>query len=75
MTEPYGLLASGQIDLVVESGLAWHDLAALIPVIEGAGGMISDFQGQPLRPDQPCYNVIAAATRELLEEALFMRTK
>ena len=55
--------------------MAWHDLAALIPVIEGAGGMISDFQGQPLRPDQTRYDVIAAATRELLEEALFMRTK
>ena len=34
----YGLLASGQIDLVCEAGLKLHDFAALVPVVEGAGG-------------------------------------
>ena len=70
----YGLLASGFIDLVVEDGLAWHDAAALIPVVEGAGGVISDFQSQPLRPGQEPYAVIAAASRALLKEALSLRT-
>jgi histidinol phosphatase-like enzyme (inositol monophosphatase family) len=44
----YGLLASGWIDVVLESGLKLHDFAALAPVIEGAGGMITDWRGQPL---------------------------
>lgn len=69
----FGLLASGHIDLVVEDGLAWHDAAALIPIVEGAGGAISDFDGQPLLPGQESYQVIAAASRGLLEEALSLR--
>jgi len=44
----YGLVASGFADLVVESGLKPYDYAAVIPVIEGSGGMISDWQGRPL---------------------------
>jgi inositol-phosphate phosphatase / L-galactose 1-phosphate phosphatase / histidinol-phosphatase len=44
----YGLLAAGQIDCVVESGLKLHDLAALVPVVEGAGGTMCDWNGEPL---------------------------
>jgi inositol-phosphate phosphatase / L-galactose 1-phosphate phosphatase / histidinol-phosphatase len=44
----YGLLAAGQVDLVVESGLKLHDFAALIPIVEGAGGMMCDWNGEPL---------------------------
>ena len=44
----YGLLASGSIDVVVEEGLALWDYAALVPVIEGAGGVITDWEGRPL---------------------------
>jgi inositol-phosphate phosphatase/L-galactose 1-phosphate phosphatase/histidinol-phosphatase len=44
----YGLLASGHLDLVVESGLKLYDFAALVPVIEGAGGRMCDWNGQPL---------------------------
>jgi inositol-phosphate phosphatase/L-galactose 1-phosphate phosphatase/histidinol-phosphatase len=44
----YGLLAAGNIDLVVESGLKLHDFAALVPVVEGAGGMMCDWNGEPL---------------------------
>lgn len=44
----YGLLASGHIDLVIEAGLAIHDFAALIPVVEGAGGQMTDWRGDPL---------------------------
>jgi inositol-phosphate phosphatase / L-galactose 1-phosphate phosphatase / histidinol-phosphatase len=44
----YALLASGHIDLVVEAGLKLHDFAALVPVVEGAGGMMCDWQGEPL---------------------------
>lgn len=44
----YGLLASGHIDLVCEAGLKLHDFAALVPVVEGAGGMMCDWNGEPL---------------------------
>ncbi|MBD3728672.1 MAG: histidinol-phosphatase [Sphingomonadales bacterium] len=44
----YALLASGQIDLVCESGLKLHDFAALVPVVEGAGGTMADWNGEPL---------------------------
>jgi myo-inositol-1(or 4)-monophosphatase len=45
----YGLLALGQIDVIVESDLKPWDWAALLPVITGAGGVVTDWQGQPLR--------------------------
>ncbi|MDY7097899.1 MAG: inositol monophosphatase family protein [Pseudomonadota bacterium] len=47
----YGLLASGHIDVICEAGLAIYDYAALVPVVEGAGGTMSDWQGNPLDAD------------------------
>jgi inositol-phosphate phosphatase / L-galactose 1-phosphate phosphatase / histidinol-phosphatase len=44
----YGLVASGHIDLVVEAGLKLHDFAALVPIIEGAGGQMCDWSGDPI---------------------------
>ena len=44
----YGLLASGHVDLVCEAGLKLHDWAALVPVVEGAGGLMCDWNGEPL---------------------------
>ncbi|GAM03967.1 MULTISPECIES: histidinol-phosphatase [Novosphingobium] len=44
----YGLLASGHIDLVCEAGLKLYDWAALVPIVEGAGGMMCDWNGDPL---------------------------
>ncbi len=44
----YGLLASGHVDLVVEASLKPHDFCALVPVIAGAGGIITDWNGAPL---------------------------
>ena len=44
----YGLLASGHLDIVAESGLQLHDFAALVPVVEGAGGRMCDWNGDPL---------------------------
>ena len=44
----YALIASGQLDVVCEAGLALHDFAALVPVVEGAGGRMCDWQGDPL---------------------------
>lgn len=44
----YGLVASGHVDVVIEAGLKLYDYAALVPVVEGAGGMMADWQGHPL---------------------------
>ena len=41
----YALLASGHIDLVVEQILQPYDIQALIPIVEEAGGIITDWQG------------------------------
>jgi len=42
---PYCMLAAGHVDLVIEAGLKPHDIAALIPIIEGAGGIITSWEG------------------------------
>ncbi len=44
----YAMLATGQLDVVCEAGLKLHDWAALVPVVEGAGGTMADWNGDPL---------------------------
>lgn len=61
----YAMLASGRIDLFVDVGLKPYDFCALKPVIEGAGGVITDWNGQPLTLKSDG-RVIAAANAELL---------
>lgn len=65
----YGLVASGHIDIVVEAGLKLHDLAALVPVIEGAGGMMTDWNGEPLNADSEGH-VIALGDPARLEDVM-----
>ncbi len=65
----YGLLASGHVDLVVESGLKLHDFAALIPIIDGAGGLMCDWAGEPLNADS-AGDVIALGDPARLEDVL-----
>ncbi len=65
----YAALAIGQLDLVVEAGLKLYDFAALVPVIEGAGGVMRDWQGRPLG-SQSSGHVIAAGDPRLIEQAL-----
>jgi len=63
----YCLLAAGEIDLVVEAGLNIYDIAALIPIVENAGGIITTFDGS--QPDKGG-NIIAAATPQLHSAAM-----
>ena len=65
----YGLLASGHLDIVIESGLKLHDYAALVPIVEGAGGQMSDWQGNPLDADSDG-SVLALGEPARLEEVL-----
>lgn len=44
----YGLLASGHVDIVCEASLGTYDYMALAPVVIGAGGVFSDWQGKPV---------------------------
>jgi histidinol phosphatase-like enzyme (inositol monophosphatase family) len=63
----YARLAAGTIDMVTETGLKAHDVAALFPVIEGAGGVVTDWRGGPA---QLGGQIVAAANRKILDEAL-----
>ena len=63
----YAMLAAGHIDLVVESQLKPYDIVPLIPILEGAGCVVTDWQGGvPLAGG----DVVAAATRDLHRAAL-----
>lgn len=63
----YCLLAAGHIDLVVENRLNIYDIAALIPIVQGAGGVVTTFDGGP--PDQGG-DIVAAATPQLHQAAM-----
>ncbi len=65
----YALLAMGELDLVIEAGLKHHDYAALAPVVEGAGGVITNWRGKSFDADDRG-RTLAAATPELHEEAM-----
>ena len=65
----YALLAAGHLDLVMEHQLATHDFMALIPVLEGAGAVVTDWSGH--RPGLSSDgSLLVAATAELHEAAL-----
>lgn len=65
----YACLASGHLDIVVESGLKLHDFAALVPVVEGAGGVMCDWNGDPLHAGS-AGDVIAAGDAARVEDIL-----
>jgi inositol-phosphate phosphatase/L-galactose 1-phosphate phosphatase/histidinol-phosphatase len=44
----YGLVAHGLVDLVVEASLKPYDFSAMLPIVEGAGGVATDWRGAPL---------------------------
>lgn len=63
----YCMLAAGGVDLVVEAGLQPYDIVALIPIIEQAGGVVTDWGGGPAEKGGA---IIAAASAELHAQAL-----
>ena len=68
-TDCYGyvMVAEGQVELVVESGLQIYDMAALLPIVEAAGGVFTDWEGNS-NPNGG--RVIAAANNMIHEQAL-----
>jgi histidinol phosphatase-like enzyme (inositol monophosphatase family) len=65
----YALLATGFVDVVCESGLKLHDFAALVPVVEGAGGTMCDWNGDPLHVGSDGH-VLALGDPARLEDVL-----
>lgn len=65
----YGLLALGLIDVVCEATMKPWDWTALVPVVEGAGGRVTDWAGQPLTFDSRG-DVLAVGDPALLPEAV-----
>lgn len=68
----YGLVAAGQIDLVIEAGLQPYDVQAPIAVIEAAGGIVTNWQGGPVYQGG---RVVAAANADLHAQALEILSK
>ncbi len=61
-------MALGGIDIVVEAGLKTWDIDPIIPVIENAGGLVTDWRGAPLGREGG--QVAAVGDRRVLDEAL-----
>ena len=65
----YAQLASGHLGIVADSGLKPYDFCALVPIVQAAGGRITDWSGKPLTLHSNG-DVLAAATPELHQHAL-----
>lgn len=63
----YALVASGQVDLVIEAGLNAYDIQAPIAVVQAAGGVVTDWSGGPAHEGG---RAIAAANPQIHAEAL-----
>lgn len=63
----YCMLAAGNLDLVIETELKPYDVAALIPIVTGAGGVITTWDGQPA---QHGGRIIAAGDPRIHEAAM-----
>lgn len=68
----FAMLAAGFVDLVIEVGLKPYDIVALIPIIEKAGGVITQWNGEKA---EDAGNIIAAATPQLHEQAMEILAK
>lgn len=68
----YAMVALGTMDLVIESGLKAWDIEAAIPLIEGAGGLVTDWRGQTIgpRPQDHGGQMLIAGTKASQETAL-----
>jgi myo-inositol-1(or 4)-monophosphatase len=63
----YCMVAAGHVDLVIETGLKPHDIVALVPIITGAGGIVTTWDGgQPSAGGR----IIAAGDRRVHEAAV-----
>lgn len=66
----YGQIASGKIDLGIDANFDIHDFLPLIPIIEGAGGLLTNWQGETLSKESGTENMLASANSYLHGKAL-----
>ena len=66
----YGLLAAGRTDVAIDAGFKLYDYAPFVPVIEGAGGVITDWEGRALSLANPSARIVAAGDARRHAEAL-----
>lgn len=74
----YGLLANGYVDIVCEGTMDLHDYAPMIPIIEGAGGVITDWRGAELGTNMGTGDdgtVLAAGDKRVHAAALDLLTR
>jgi inositol-phosphate phosphatase/L-galactose 1-phosphate phosphatase/histidinol-phosphatase len=64
----YGSLSLGHIDVVMEAGLKIYDAASLIPIVEGAGGYLTDWKGRAIDLDTFDGRVLATSNKVVLEK-------
>ena len=64
----YAMVAMGKMDMVIEAGLKSWDIEAAIPLIEGAGGMVTNWRGEPVGPNGG--QMVISGDRRPLDEAL-----
>ncbi|HEY8262464.1 MAG TPA: inositol monophosphatase family protein, partial [Methylosinus sp.] len=67
----YCALAAGHVDLVIETNLNPYDIVALIPIVEGAGGIVTTWDGGPAAEGGA---IIAAGDRRIHEAAMRLLT-
>jgi myo-inositol-1(or 4)-monophosphatase len=65
----YCMLAAGHVDLVIESGLKPYDVVPLIPIVTGAGGIVTTWDGEPAKNGG---RIVAAGDRRVHAEAIRM---
>jgi fructose-1,6-bisphosphatase/inositol monophosphatase family enzyme len=68
----YCMVAAGTVDLVIEAGLDAYDIIPLIPIIEGAGGIVTNWQGESAAKGG---RIIAAGDKRVHEAALELLNK
>ena len=64
----YAMVAAGTLDMVIEAGLQSWDIEAAIPVIQGAGGLVTDWRGAPIGHHGG--QMVIAGDQRVLDEAL-----
>lgn len=64
----YAMVAMGKMDMVIEAGLKSWDIEAAIPVIEGAGGLVTNWRGELIGPNGG--QMVISGDRRPLDEAL-----
>jgi myo-inositol-1(or 4)-monophosphatase len=63
----YCMLAAGHLDLIIETELKPYDVAALIPIVNGAGGVMTTWEGKPAHAGG---RIVAAGDKRVHEAAL-----